>query len=170
MTEGRFRALIAASLALPVLMTLLGPSDCGGVWRLCSFDAQMLPYRPEAARAYLAAIRPDVQRYLWIVQPLDLILPITVCMALREGFSRWAPARFLRLLHGAAVLYLIVDYVENAAVRIMLTHPAGDFPNWIAQGASGLTAFKWALLIPLLLAAALAWHSHRRFDRGGTPR
>lgn len=170
MTDGRFRALIAASLALPVLMTLLGPSDCGGVWRLCSFDAQILPYRPETARDYLAAVRPDVWRYLWIVQPLDLILPVMVCLALREGFARWAPGRFLELLRLGSVLYVLVDYLENGVVRIMLTDPSGDFPDAVAYAASGLTTFKWALLLPLLMTAGASWWQGRRFDRGGAPR
>lgn len=170
MTDGRFRTLIAASLALPLLMTLLGPSDCGGVWRLCSFDAQVLPYPPETARAYLAAIQPGLWRYLWIVQPLDLILPVTICLALREGFTRWAPGRHLGLLRALVLGYLVVDYVENAVVRVMLTRAEAGFPDAVAQVASGLTTLKWALLLPLLLIAGSSWWQSRRFDRGGAPR
>lgn len=170
MTDGRFRALIAASLALLAVMTLLGPAACGGVWRICSFDAQVLPYSPETARDYLKAIQPDIGRYLWIVQPLDLLLPVAVCLALREGFARWAPQHVLGLLRGAALVYLIVDYVENAIVHVMLSRAQDGFPDAVAYVASGLTTLKWTLLLPLLLVAAWTLLTRRRFDRDGAPR
>lgn len=169
MTDGRFRALIAASLALPVVMAFLSPTDCDGVWCLCTFDAQFLPYAPQAARHYLAAIGDDRLRYLSIVQPLDLILPLTICLALREGFTRWASARVAGWLRRAALIYLVLDYAENAAIHVMLRHPDGAFPNWIALAASGLTTLKWALLLPVLLLAMLMW-LRRRFDRQGAAR
>ena len=73
MTDSGFRALILGTAALFLAMAVASPISCGGVWRVCSFDAQLLPYGPEEARAYLAALGSGIWRYLWIVQPLDLV-------------------------------------------------------------------------------------------------
>ncbi len=162
MTDRGFLALVAATLVLFGAMVAAGPKSCGQVFFPCSFDAQILPYGPEAARRYLAAIGADLWRYLWIVQPLDLILPAVTCLSLREAFSRWAPARWARVLAGAAVLFAATDYLENAAVRVMLNRPQGDFPDAVAHAATTLTTLKWALLLPLLVLVAILWIGQRR--------
>jgi len=168
MTDRQFQGLIATAIGLLIIMGLASPGGCHE-WFLCTFDAQIVPYAPGTARSYLVAIKDDIWRYARIVQPLDLILPLMICLALREGFARWTAGRFTGWLRAAAVLYMVVDYAENAAIHVMLGHPGGDFPDWVAYTASGLTIFKWTVLLPLLLAATLAWLRHR-FDRSGAPR
>ena len=115
MTDRRFRALVAATLVLFGAMAAAGSTACGQTFFPCSFDAQFLPYGPDAARRYLAAIGADLWRYLWIVQPLDLVVPALTCLSLREAFRRWAPARWTRILGGAAVLF--ADDVVNLAAK-----------------------------------------------------
>lgn len=153
MTDGGFRALILVTAAVFAAMVLAGPMSCGGVWRLCSFDAQVMPYSPDEARAYLAAIGPAVWRYLWIVQPLDLVFPALLCLVLREHFARRAPKRLARRFGRLAVLYAGTDYLENAVVRVMLERSEGDFSDLTAHAASALTMAKWLLLAALFLAA-----------------
>ncbi|MFN6951482.1 MAG: hypothetical protein ACK4NE_02660 [Albidovulum sp.] len=167
MTDRGFPALILFAAAVLVAMALASPMRCGEVWRLCSFDAQILPYSPTEARAYLAAIGPAaVWRYLWIVQPLDLVFPALLCLVLREHFARRAPERPARRLGRLAVLYAGADYLENAVVRVMLERPAGDFSELTARIASALTSGKWLLLAALFAAAAWFW---RRRDAAASP-
>ncbi|WP_413869928.1 hypothetical protein [Albidovulum sp.] len=162
MTDRRFRALVAATLVLFGAMAAAGSTACGQTFFPCSFDAQFLPYGPDAARRYLAAIGADLWRYLWIVQPLDLVVPALTCLSLREAFRRWAPARWTRILGGAAVLFAATDYLENAVVRVMLNRPQGDFPDAVAHAATTLTTLKWVLLVPLLMLIAILWVGRRR--------
>ena len=157
MTDRGFPALILVAAAIFVAMAATSPMSCGGVWRLCSFDAQIAPYGPEEARAYLRAIEPMIWRYLWIVQPLDLVFPALLTLALREAFTRRASEGLGRRLGRLAVVYAGVDYLENAVIRAMLEHPSGDFPDITAIGASGLTMLKWFLLAILFAAAARLW-------------
>lgn len=157
MSDGAFRALVLTALALLAAMLAASPWSCGGVWRLCSFDAQVLPYAPDAARAYLVAIGPAVWRYLWIVQPLDLVFPAVLCLVLREAFDRRAPERLARRLSRLAVVYAGIDYLENALVRVMLEDPAGGFSDLVAQGASILTMTKWLVLLALFAALGAVW-------------
>ena len=157
MTDAGFRALILLTAALFAAMALASPFNCGGVWRLCSFDAQILPYSPAEARAYLAAIGPASWRYLWIVQPLDLVFPATLCLLIREAVARRAPGPLARRLGKVAVLYAGVDYVENAIVRIMLERPGGPFPDFAARAASGMTILKCLVLAILGVALARLW-------------
>ena len=93
MSDRGFRALLFATLAVFVAMFLASPTSCSGIWVLCSFDAQLLPYAPDTARAYLKAVEPALWRYLWIAQPLDLAFPALLCVALPEAFMRWTPPR-----------------------------------------------------------------------------
>ncbi len=152
MSDRGFRALVLAAVAFFAAMALASPRSCGGVWLICSFDAQALPYGAGEARAYLAAIGPAVWRYLWIVQPLDLIFPALLCLALRESFLRWAPDRLARRLGRLAVIYAGIDYLENAVVRMMLEHADGDFSDLTAHAASALTTLKWLVLGVLFVA------------------
>lgn len=162
MSDGAFRALVLTALALLAAMLAASPRSCGGVWWPCSFDAQVLPYSPDDARAYLAAIGPAVWRYLWILQPLDLVFPAVLCLVLREAFTRWAPERPARRLSRLAVVYAGIDYLENALVRGMLEDPAGGFSDLAARGASMLTMTKWLVLLVLFAALAGVWARRRR--------
>lgn len=167
MTDRGYPALILFAAAVFVAMALASPMRCGEVWRLCSFDAQITPYSPAEARAYLAAIGPAaVWRYLWGVQPLDLVFPALLCLVLREHFVRRASELEARRLGRLAVLYAGADYLENAAVRVMLERPAGDFSDLTARTASALTSGKWLLLAALFVAAA--WFRQRR-EAAATP-
>lgn len=161
MTDAGFRSLTLATAALFAAMALASPMECGGVWRLCSFDAQIVPYSPAEARDYLAAIGPAIWRYRWIVQPLDLVFPAALCLLIREAAARWAPERRARRLGKVAVAYAGIDYLENAVVRLMLESPGGDFPDIAARGASGLTVSKWLVLAVLGIALALLWLRRR---------
>ncbi|OYX44772.1 MAG: hypothetical protein B7Z02_04290 [Rhodobacterales bacterium 32-67-9] len=154
--------MAGAALAAFALMALAGPMSCGGVWWSCSFDARILPYGADAARDYLAAARPALWRYLWIVQPLDLVFPAVLCLWLREAFARLASERQARRLGRLAAFEVGVDYLENALVRAMLKRPDGDFPDILANAASALTTLKW-LLIAVLFGALLGlWRKRRR--------
>ena len=154
--------MVGAAIAAFALMALAGPMSCGGVWWPCSFDARILPYGPDEARDYLAAIRPLLWRYLWIVQPLDLVFPALLCLSLREAFARLASERTARRLGSVAVFEAGVDYLENALIRAMLKRPDGDFPDVLAHAASALTTVKW-LMIAVLSGALLGlWRKRRR--------
>lgn len=161
MNDTAFRAMVGAAIAVFALMALAGPMSCGGVWRPCSFDARILPYGAEAARDYLVAAGPALWRYLWIVQPLDLVFPALLCLLLREAFARLASERQARRLGTLAVFEAGVDYLENALVRAMLKRPEGDFPDILANAASALTTVKW-LMIAALFGALLGLLRKRR--------
>ena len=151
-------ALSATGGLFLAMVILSGTIHCGGVWRHCSFDAQVVPYAPSAARAYLAALEAEgLQTYLWRLQPLDMIFPAALCVVLRDSFIRLAPERSAHLLGRLAVAEAGVDYLENALVRAMLKRPGGDFPDLIPVATSGLTALKWALVLLLLGTLAGIW-------------
>lgn len=162
MTERVFWLLLAICVVLLAVMSLASPKACGSVWLLCTFDAPHWPYGADKARAYLAALNAEARwRYAWVVQPLDLLLPVLLCIWLRAAAARWTVTAAVRLLRRLAVLYAAVDYLENAAIRVMLAQPAGDFPDVVAAMTSGLTTIKWLSLLAFALMLAA------RLDRGG---
>lgn len=165
MTGSGFRALILVTGALFTAMVLASPTSCGGVWRICSFDAQFLPYGPDEARAYLASLGSGIGRYLWIVQPLDLVFPAALCLALREAYARFAPERLARRLGRLAVVYAGVDYFENALIRAMLKRPDGAFPDLLPEATSALTTLKWLVLAVLFAAFLRLWLGRKRAAR-----
>ncbi len=146
-------------------MAAASPTECGGVWALCTFDAPHLPYGADVARAYLAALPEAAQwRYLWIVQTLDLIFPALLCITFREAFGLWATERLAGRLTKIAVFAAGVDYLENALIRVMLKNPAG-FADVVATATSLLTILKWLLLTVLFGALARLWLRQRRAPR-----
>lgn len=166
MSDAAFRTAALAAAFLFVAMVLASPTGCGAVWTLCLFDAPHLPYGAATARAYLAALSDAaLWRYLWIVQPLDLIFPAALCITFREAFGRWAPQRLARRLGRLAVVYAGVDYLENALVRAMLKRPDGAFPDLLPQAASALTTLKWLALAVLFAALLRLWIGQRRAPR-----
>lgn len=165
MTDGAFRAAAIAAVLLFVAMVAASPTDCGGVWPVCSLDAPHLPYGADTARSYLAALSEGaLWRYLWIVQALDLIFPALLCIILREAFERWAAERLARRLSKLAVFEAGIDYLENALIRVMLKNPEG-FADIAATGASLLTLLKWVLIMLLFGALARLWLGQRRAPR-----
>ncbi len=154
--------MIGASVAVFAAMALASPMSCGGVWWPCSFDARLLPYGADTARDYLAAIAPSLWRYLWIVQPLDLLFPALLCLTLREAFARRAPERQAARLGHLAVAEAGVDYLENALIRAMLKRPDGAFPDLLPEATSALTTLKWLMLAVLFVALARLWSERRR--------
>ena len=162
MTDGAFRAAAIAAVLLFAAMVAASPTECGDVWFVCNFDAPHLPYGAGTARAYLAALSETaIWRYLWIVQPLDLIFPALLCITFREAFERWAPESLARRLTKLAVFAAGADYLENALIRVMLKNPDG-FADVAATGASLLTLLKWLLLVLLFGAVARLWLGQRR--------
>ena len=164
MSDRTTRALLGTTLLFWLVMIAVSPSDCA-VWRICLFDAPRAPYGPDAARLYLSYLgETALHRYLWVVQPLDLIFPALLCLAFRETFARLAPERLAMRLGRLAVLAAGADYLENALIRVMLKQPGGDFPDLVPLLATGLTTVKWILLAFLFAALArllLAWRSVR---------
>lgn len=165
MSDLAFRAAAIAAGLLFLAMVAAGPTSCGGVWALCSFDAPHLPYGAATARAYLTALSDAaLWRYLWIVQPIDLVFPALLCIALREAFARRAPERTARRLARLAVVEAGVDYLENALIRVMLKDPGG-FVDTVAPATSLLTLAKWLLLAVLFGALARLWLAPGRATR-----
>lgn len=161
MTDRAFRALVASTILLWLVMVAAGPSNCDA-WRVCSFDAPRFPYVPEEARAFAASLGADaLWRYLWIVQPIDLVFPALLCRVFREAFQRRAPERLAARLGRVAVAEAGADYLENALVRAMLKRPEGGFPDLVPLAATGLTTLKWLLLAFLVAALARLWIAPR---------
>ncbi|MEZ5913419.1 MAG: hypothetical protein R3D84_15350 [Paracoccaceae bacterium] len=162
MSDTAFKGLAASALVLLLAMTWAGPDACGGVWRVCLFDAPHFPYGVDTARAYLTALTDTARwRYLWVVQPLDLLLPAALCLALREAFQRWAAERMAQTLSRLAVYTAGIDYLENALIRVMLKDPAG-LSDIVAPATSALTLIKWLMLAVLFGALARLVSGRRR--------
>lgn len=161
MSDRAYRALIGVTTLLFIAMVLASPRECGG-WVLCSFDAPRFPYGPTDARAYLSSLS-DVAlwRYLWVIQPIDLIFPALLCLFFRETFERRAPEKLAARLGRIAVIGAGADYLENAVIRAMLKRPDGEFPDLVPVAATGLTTLKWLLIAFLLAAVARLWISAR---------
>ena len=165
MSDAAFRTAALAAALLFVAMVLASPMGCGGVWALCIFDAPHFPYGATTARAYLAALSDTaLGRYLWIVQPLDLVFPALLCITLREAFGRWAPEVLAARLGRLAVYAAGADYLENALIRVMLKDPEG-FPEVVAGGTSLMTLLKWLMLAVLFGALARLWLWRGRASR-----
>ncbi|SPH24204.1 hypothetical protein DEA8626_03254 [Defluviimonas aquaemixtae] len=154
MSDRAFRALFGVAGLLLLAMVLAGPRDCAA-WVFCSFDAPGFPYSAREARAYLASLTDGaLWRYLWIVQPLDLVFPALLCLIFREAFERHAPEKLAARLGRIAVIEAGVDYFENAVIRAMLKRPEGDFPDMVPLAATGLSTLKWLLIAFLSVALA----------------
>ncbi|WP_347311490.1 hypothetical protein [Defluviimonas sp. SAOS-178_SWC] len=165
MTDSGGRALVVATALVWLVMVALSLWNCT-TWSVCLFDAPRLPYGPAEARAFLASLGEAARwRYLWVVQPLDLLFPAMLCLSFREVFAQLAPERLAGRLGSLAVIEAGVDYLENALVRAMLKRPDGAFPDILPQAASALTTLKWLLLAMLFAALLRLWLNRKRAPR-----
>jgi hypothetical protein len=113
------------------------------------FDAHLLGYTPEQARAYLGALNPAAtSMYLSHFRLWDTVFPalltFTMCGVIwtrATGVRSWL--RLILLIFPTS--YLVMDYAENALVAELLVTGPAVTDDQIAQ-ASRYTVLKWGLI------------------------
>jgi len=166
-----YLALIAVTLAVYAAMVLWSlPKIVYAAGGLLPFDLRPTGYSLSEAQAFLAALDGDaVGFYLDVQQRLDLFYPALMALVLVGAFMRlfgWLPAA---ILSGIAVLGALFDYLENAAVRAMLTAGPDAMNETLVHGASRWTMLKsgfagvaiLALLVGLAMAGWRRWRAHK---------
>jgi hypothetical protein len=172
-----FWALAAVTLAVYLAMVLWSlPRISAAAGGLAPFDLRPGGYSEAQARAFLALLGEDGARfYLAVQQRLDTAFPAlsaaTMAIAIVH-LGRDLP-RAARLAAAAVpVLGAAFDYLENAAVAVMLRAGANGLTAEMAAAASRWTVLKSAfvaaafvILLLLLVRAALVRLRARREGR-----
>lgn len=155
MSAGRvFLYSLVLGIACVAAFYLLVPGLIVGQER--SFDARMGGYDPAVARAYLAHLeeRDLIGPYLTFFRWIDTVFPLAVFGVLIS--SIWAlwrrPAPAIALLGGlVAIGYAVADYVENAAVAVLLRAGSQDVTVEAVNIASAATQGKWVAVFGALI-------------------
>ena len=119
-------------------------------------ETRLLGYRPEAVEAWLLGLTERGRDLLlgpfrWASTLFALLLGATLALAAFAIDRRWLAA--------LALVYVLLDLAETAAVAAILRAGADGVDPAMIGRASGLTIGKWAVLLPVL--AALIWFSLR---------
>ncbi len=116
---------------------------------LALFDLSPSGYNIEQALALLSALGVGGRAfYLNVQQPLDLLFPALLGLTLLLAIILLTPARFgwwRYLLCFVAVPGVVFDYMENAAVRLMLLSGPTDLSPVMVADAAGRTVAKFLL-------------------------
>ena len=164
-----YLVLIAVTLAVYAAMVLWSlPRIAQSAGGQLPFDLRPMGYSLAEARRFLVALDSDaVAFYLHVQQRLDFIYPALMALVLMAAFARlfgWLPAA---ILSGIAVLGAVFDYLENAAVREMLTAGPDHLSQSLVHGASRWTMLKsgFAGVAILALLVGLVWAGWQRWRR-----
>jgi mannose/fructose/N-acetylgalactosamine-specific phosphotransferase system component IID len=143
-------------------------ADAGG---LMPFDMRPAGYSAGEARAFIGALSEQGRQFYQQVQHgLDSAYPglmaVTLVMAFRSMFQ--GVMRFF--WSGFAILGAVFDYLENAAVAIMLKTPVADITDAMVHTASRWTILKsltvTIALTGLIIGLVLVWRRKRKAKHG----
>ena len=152
MIRWAFWVLLATTTSIYLTMVLWSlPLLSTAADGLAMFDMRPRGYTPDQARDIIRALGPDGRAfYLGVQHRLDTVYPLLMAIVLSFSYY-WAFPRFLALgLSLLAVISAGFDYLENAAVKVMLV--AG--PDGIGD-AMALTASRWTVLKSSAVSVAL---------------
>ncbi len=162
-----FWLLFAVTLAVYATMLVWTlPAISAAAGGLAPFDLRPSGYSFEEAKAFLAALSPegtalyrDVQHRLDTAYPalLAATLFFAIAALTPTGWGRWRWVLALTAIPGA-----LFDYLENAAVAVMLDAGADRLTPEMVATASRWTAWKAtattvAMTLLLVLLAAWGW-------------
>ncbi|VAW16875.1 hypothetical protein MNBD_ALPHA12-583 [hydrothermal vent metagenome] len=118
---------------------------------LAIFDLRVTGYDLGEAKALLSALGNDgISFYLNVQQKLDLSFPALLALTIMLAIILLAPARFGRwryLLALVAIVGMVFDYMENAAVRLLLLAGPDNINQQIVAMASARSINKWTFTV-----------------------
>jgi len=133
---------------------------------LALFDLRPGGYDLQEAKELLSALGADGRDfYLNVQQPLDLVFPVLLGLTLVLAVFLLTPTRlgwWRYPLCLAPIPGVVLDYMENAAVRLMLLSGPDDISVRSVADAAGRTLAKsilYSLAIGLVLALLALWAS-----------
>jgi hypothetical protein len=162
-----FWFLFAVTLAVYVTMLVWTlPAISAAAGGLAPFDMRPSGYSFDEAKAFLAALSPEGKaRYLNVQHELDAAYPGLLAATLFFAIAalapkRWGPWRWVLAL--TAIPGALFDYLENAAVTVMLTAGVDGLTPDMAATADRWTTFKsWttsiAMTVLLVLLLVAGW-------------
>ncbi len=150
-----FWILFAVTVIVYGVMVLWSlPRIAAAAGGLAAFDMRPTGYTFDEAKAFLAALSPEgAAFYLGVQEKLDSVYPALLGATLFFAIAALAPARlgiWRWVLALIAIPGAVFDYLENAAVSVMLT-----------VGVDGLTpaaveaADRWTVLKSAFTAVAM---------------
>ncbi len=164
MNAGR---LFALSLVAAVLCAAAFPIFAGKVFDLEAqpFDGRIGGYDFPAANAYLTLLKDSgaTQAYLTTFRQIDTVFPLAIFgLTVSALWGLWSRrARAIAVLGVvAASVYLMADYIENAAVASLLRSGPDGIAESAVSFASTATQIKWIALLAcglLCLTGIAAW-------------
>ncbi|NUH67211.1 hypothetical protein HTT03_18145 [Sulfitobacter sp. S0837] len=127
------------------------------------FDARVLGYGLDEARAYLAALTAE-QTVLYKTQFRlgDTAFPALLSLLLLLWFRRRTRGGLRLALTLAVALYLAADYMENMLIGRLLELGPEAITRQSVATASLFTQAKWAIVAICLGAALLLWTRKER--------
>jgi len=144
---------------------------------LAIFDLRMTGYSLAEAKALLSALGSEgISFYLNVQQTLDFTFPALFALSLGLAIILLTPARpglWRYALALVAVPGMIFDYMENAAVRLLLFSGPDNINAQIVAIASGrsvnkaiFTAIAISVVVVLLLLSVRKKFRARKSDQG----
>jgi hypothetical protein len=92
---------------------------------------------------------------------LDMVFPPLLAAILFLSYRWLFPGRLGLIIGSASLTSVVVDYLENAALAVMLRAGADGVTPQMAATASQWTRVKWALallgLVALVIGLVLRW-------------
>ena len=167
-----FWAIFAAMTGVYLAMVFWSlPAITAGAGGLLPFDLRATGYSFDQARAFLAATSDETRAfYLNVQQGLDMAFPALMAVTLVMAFRFLFRGAVRLVLSSLAVLAAGLDYLENAAVAVMLRAGADGLNEAMVAAASRWTVLKSAIvtlvLIALLAGLAMAFLRRRRKGAG----
>lgn len=125
-----------------------------------SFDARIGGYDLTQTRTYLNHLegRGLIAPYLTLHRGIDSVFPLSLFAMLAAAmWGLWArPASSIALLGGLVSLgYVVADYVENAAVAVLLRAGSEAVTAEAVHVASSATQGKWVALMAAVMLVGL---------------
>ncbi len=163
LTLGNYLAMLLYST--PILDKMSGS--------LPIFDLRISGYDLAQARALLRALGDDgISFYLNVQQMLDFTFPALLGLTLMLAIILLAPARLGRWRYALALVAIagmVFDYMENAAVRLLLLSGPDNINQQIVALASARSVNKAIfvaiamviVVVFLLLAVRKKFHAHK---------
>ena len=151
------------------------PAISAAAGGLVPFDLRPSGYTFDAAKAFLAALSPDGKAlYLGTQHRLDAAYPALLAATLYFAIAALAPPAWRRWRWLAALVAVpgaLFDYLENAAVTVMLNAGADGLTPDMVTTADRWTVYKswastFALSLVLVLLANWGWRRLTAKRRG----